>query len=794
MNWYHIKQILRSIRKNKFNSIIKILGIIFALVPALLIWSYVKHETSYDKHFNESEKCFRVVRNWQEDLKYTSSTPVPLVTELLKTYPQITAGTRIYTLHNNEAIYNNQIFREEVMLVVDSSFFNTLGMELLSGDKNSALKNAGSVAISKKTANKLFGNKNPIGETIKFEGSSFFSTSNIATVSGVFDDFPANSHLKGNYILSIHSSRIENAASHTNHNCMTYIRLNNAESESLIEEKFPKFMELFYGKDYYDYARTTYLLQPITDIHLNTTVNSNQYETAKGNYSSLYVFPALALLIILISSFNFINLTISEGASKRKIFGINKISGAGKFYFFKIYILESLILIIISFIFVIILLNIISPLFKSFVDRELDLSFFSDPVWIGTALLIILLIGIINGIFPAYLFSQKNMISYLRDKAGSPVGKNNIQRIFQISQFAICIFFIAGSMVVYKQLNYIDSTINKSLDKENILVIKNADKLDNKRDVFKSELKKISEISDASFCDEVPGVPSYSHWGHPVDSALFDSHIVVFNGDYDYFSTLKMQITEGRFFDPEFPSDQLGIVLNETAVKTLGWEDNPIGKRYSLRQIHPVIGVVKDIHFRSFHEETIPQGFLLQPKNTGSNLLVKFNNGKSVESMKKIQKLWTQFVSNRELHTSFLNEEFEFWYKTERNTGQLAILLAGIAIFLSSLGLLALVLQSINSRIKEIGVRKVNGARTFEIVRLLNSSFVKWVAIAFVFATPVAFWSMQKWLEKFAYKTTLSWWLFIVAGLATLIIALLTVSWQSWRAASKNPVEALRYE
>ncbi len=794
MNWYHIKLVLRGLSLKRFSSVIKVLGITLALVPAMLIWTYVKHESGYDKHFTDSEKIFRVIRNWQEDPKFGAYTAVPMLAAMVETFPEIESGTRIWPIFDQVALVNNKVYNEETILAADTSFFNTFGMELLEGDKNTALNNSGSVVISKTMATKLFGENDAVGQTIEFEGYGFSNDNKLFTVSGIFDDFPSNSHLKGNFILTLKSLGVYYQPNATNHTLMTYLRLNSPESEKLIEQKFPEFMASFYGQEYYDYARTTYKLQPISDIHLNSTVNYNRYETAKGNKSSLYIFPALAFLILLISSFNFVNLTVSEGSSRNKIFGINKISGAGKFYFFRIYILESLILTTLALIFAAVILQIISPTFKTFVNRDLDLAFFTNPYWIGGALIFTILIGLINGIYPAILFSSKNMIGYIQNKTGTLIKRNSLQRVFQVSQFAICIFFIVGSIVIFKQLNYINSRVGQSLDKENVLIIQNADKLGSKQEVFKSELKQISGISDVSLCREVPGINSYTHWGHPVDSAAVNAHIVVYYTDVDYLSTLKMQLVEGRYFDPNFPADNRSMVLNETAVKTLGWQDNPIGKRYKLNETYTVVGVVKDIFFRSLHQEILPQGFFLQGPNSADRTLIRINPGSTAESIKSIKNLWAQFSPEREIHYNFLNDEFDFWYQSESKTGHLALILAAIAIFLSSLGLLALVLQSISSRIKEIGIRKVNGAKAHEIIGMLNSSFVKWVVVASVITTPLSWWVMNKWLEAFVYKTTLNWWIFVVAGFATLLIALLAVSWQSWKAATRNPVEALRYE
>ena len=794
MNWYFFRQILRGINRNRFNSLVKVLGMVLAIIPAMLILAFIHHERSYDRNYPGYERIFRIIRNWQEDKKYEVYTSVPFLPALLLNFPEIETGTRIWPLYGQDAIVGSRIYNQDVMLAVDTSFFSTFGLDLIAGDKKSALHNPGSLIISKSLALNIFGKDDPIGKIIEFEGNRFSERNKLFTVKGVYNDFPSNSHFQGDLIVSLQSFVTSRNSSPLNHMLMTYVRLKNPENEKTVEEKLPKFMESFYGKDYYDYARSTYLLQPVNDIHLNTNVDYNEYETPKGSYSSTFIFPSLVLLIILISCLNFINLTVSEGVSRHREFAINKIWGAGKSYFFRTYIFESLLLTLFALIVALFILDLISPLFNNFVQRDIDLKLYRNPFWMGATLILALSIGVLNGIYPARLFSSKRMINYLKDKADPSVKQYYIQRIFQISQFAICIFLIFGSIVVFKQLRYIDKTTNQSLNSDAVLIIKNADKLGLKQEVFKTELKRINGILSVSICDEIPGLANYSLWGHPVDSAAFDTHLAVFYCDYDYLSTLNMQIVKGRFFDLGFSTDYKSVVLNETAVKTLGWEIDPLGKRYRLVDTFNVIGVVKDIYFESFHYGIKPQGFFLEPPNTGSHVLVKMRSEMVPDALYNVKKLWAEMVPDREIRSNFLNEDFDSWYKNERKTGQVALILTFIAIFLSGLGFLSLVLLSIHNKTKEIGIRKVNGAKALEILNLLNAKYIKLISVAFVIACPVAWYAMHRWLQNFAYKTEISWWIFALAGLITLGIALLTVSVQSWRAATRNPVEALRYE
>ncbi len=794
MTWYYLKQIVRSLYQKKFNSLVKIIGITFTVIPLILIWSFVSYESGYDRFLSGNENVYRVIRNWQEDKIFGTYTSVPFLPALLKDFPEIKTGTRLWPLLDHDVIIDGMVYNQEVMLAVDSSFFNTLGIDLLTGDKNKALADPGSVVLSKSMSAKLYGKDDPAGKIIEIEGNRISDRNRNFIVTGVYDDFPSNSHLKGNFILSLSTIISGRTYDPTNHMLMTYLRLNKPADKNSVEKKLPGFMESFYGKAYYDYARSTYLLQPVTDIHLDTGVNYNEYETAKGSKTSLYVFPSLVLLIILIASFNFVNLTISEGSSRLRSFGVSKIWGAGRVYFLRIYIYESLILTLAALFAAYFILSFISPLFVKFVERDISPDFYWNPLIAFATMVFALILGTINGLIPALRFSRKNMIEYLKEKTESSGKHHDIQTIFQIAQFAICVFLIIGSFVVFKQLRFITTKTNQSLDSENILVITNAEKLGSGNAVFINELRKMSAIKKASACGEIPGLVDFSHWGLPVDSAAFNSHVAVFYCDYDYLSTLDMQLVKGRFFDPAYSTDNKAIVLNETAVRTLGWENDPIGKRYRLSDTFRVIGVVKDIHFESFHHDIIPQGFFLSNPENARRILVKIEPGKEHEVLGSIGKLWSVMVPDRKIQYNFLDDDFDFWYKNERKTGQIAIMLTLLAVFLSTLGFLALLLIAVHRRTKEIGIRKVNGARVREIVCLFNSKYLKWVAASYLLAFPAGWYAMHKWLQNFAYRTDLSWWIFFLSGLIALGIAFLTVTWHSSRAASRNPVDSLRYE
>ncbi len=791
MIWYHIKIFFRNFRANAFNSIVKTLGLTVGLISLYFIFEYTRHENSYDKNFNNSDRIFRVIRNWQESEHFGSATSVPFLDAMKAKFPQIVCGTRLVAAKDVIVINEQHEYTEESIGFVDSSFFQTFNMSLIDGNTDKALTGFCALVISKSASKKYFGEENPIGKKLVFEGNDFNQINNTFTVTGVFNDLPVTCHMHFDLLLSIHSFRISNIQEHRDHCLTTYLRLHNPTDRDDIEKQFPEFMSNFYGNEYYTYARSEYRLEPIEEIHGNTHVGIASYETPKGNNANLYIFPVLGMLILLIASINFVNLSVGEGKYKSISFGINRLSGAGNYFFFRKFILESSLFAFLASLLAMFLIFVLSDSFRNLVSRPLELRLFSSLPVLIIYFVFSTLLGVIIGLVPSFIYASKSTITYLKGNTNTKGGMN-FSALSQIVQFSICIMLFAGSMIVFKQLSFISNKIENSLDNENVLLIKNPQQLGTHKTMFKQEVLNIPGITNVSLCIETPAYGGYSLYGYPIDPANIDVHVAQFRADKDYLKTFGIKLLEGRFFDEAY-DDKNSIVLNETAIKTLGW-DKPIGKRYSLGGDRTVIGVIEDIHFESLYYPIIPQGILLTNPEQASRILIKLQKENVAKSISQIQNVWTSFVPNRGMESSFLNSEFEFWYTTERKTGMLALILSAIAIFLSSLGLLGMVLNTIQTKIKEIGIRKVNGAKILEILGLLNRGYVIMIIISLIISIPLIYYLMNKWLTNFAYKTDLIWWVFILAGLLVLGITLLTVSWQSWRAAKRNPVEALKYE
>jgi putative ABC transport system permease protein len=427
------------------------------------------------------------------------------------------------------------------------------------------------------------------------------------------------------------------------------------------------------------------------------------------------------------------------------------------------------------------------------VERTLDRSMLYSTGHILAGIAIVMIIGLLAGLYPALILVSNNTTRDLEVwKEFKTIGVFFNSKLI-ILQYALCIFFLTGSMFVFKQFRYMDQETGKGFNKENILLVKNPWYLDSSHDAFKQTLRTNTNIIQVSSSESVPGIDNFSVWGHPVDSAIEDCHLTVIYCDYDYLNALGMKLKQGRFFDRSYSTDHLGIVMNETAIKRLGWTE-PIGKRYKLDRTYKVIGVVEDIHYESLHNPIEPMGMVLIAPGSESFISVRIKHGKTKEVISYIREAWKSFVPYRPLEYSFIDSEFDAWYKTDRKIGWITSLLSILAIVVSCLGLMGLMAYTVLRRTKEIGIRKVYGANSGDIHLLFIKDSSRWLLLAIVIATPAIYFAFRKWLQGFAYKTEISWWVFITAGLIVYLIALLTILWQSQKAANQSTVDSLRYE
>jgi putative ABC transport system permease protein len=790
---FHLKVFLKTLLKNKLLSLINLTGLALGFTVSILVLVFVSHELSYDDEFKSADRICRVIRNWQGSEKYGTDVSAPLAGALRAGIPEIIAATRLYCSRNNIILKDKDIFREKVILVVDSSFFEVFGIGLQTGNADHCLTGPGSVVISRSAASRLFHNSQPLGESIVIESGDLGTRGHSFSVTGVYEDFPESSHMRPDFLLSSSSFRFIDNPSPFNHFLQTYVLLESAGQRAGVEEKLPGFMKEFYGPEYYDYSGSTYLLQPIKDIHLNPNVYYAGYETSEGSYATVYFFPVLAVFIMIITLVNYVNLHTSQSLCRRKEIWLKKIFGASNLNELFLLVLDSILLCFAALAIAICLVELCFPAFERLTERQLDIGTLYSPLHALLGILTILVLGTLSGIYPAMVLISSNALNDKNMWSDFRTGGVFFSSRMIILQFALCIFFLISSFFVYKQFRYVNLETNRGLTKDNILLIKNPWYLRNSHAAFKDALMAHSSITDISSSENVPGIDQFSVWGHPVDSAAEDCHITVIYCDYAYANTLKLNLIRGRFFSPEYSNDNLAIVLNQAAVKKLGWAD-PIGKRYRLDTVYRVIGVVQDIHYESLHNKIEPMGMILIEPGSESFISMRIAPGHMQEATDFVKATWEMFVPDRPVELSFVDREFDFWYRTDRKMGIVTAILSVIAVIISCMGLLGLMIYTTIRRTKEIGIRKVNGANSMNIVSMFLLDTSKWLLVALFIAIPISWFAINKWLQSFAYKTTLSWWVFILAGLVVFLIAIGTIAWQSYKAATCNPVDSLRYE
>ena len=778
-----IKQILlfswRNLKKNKLFSFINILGLSLGLTCTLIIFLWVQHQLSYDRFHTNLDNLYKVS---YKDGGYTL--PRALAKHLKENYPEIKNTTVFWRWDDRKITFNKNGFYS-FGAFVDSTFFSMFSFPLIAGNKEKLFTNEESIVITEKLAKKIFGNENPIGKIVDYN-----QWKNL-TVTGVLKDLPSNTQIQFEYLMPIKLVSEQWRYTWNSNNSNIYAQLHENVSPKELDKKIADIINQFNK----DWNTTPLSLFPLADWNLY-----NLEGEAKITY--VYIFSFIALLILLIACINFINLSTAQSLKRTKEIFIKKVVGSKRTQLFAQFLTESVLTTFVSMLLAILFTEMMLPFVSQLLSADLQLIY--DLVHLGILVGLTILTALIAGIYPSLIMSSKKPIALLV-KGGTGFSARRQQSIFSkifsarnslvIFQYSLSILLIITGIIIYKQLNYIQNK-DWGYAKENVLIVKMGGALTNEFANIKQSLIGIPEVINVSYSAN----PNTS-WGNSSCTNKWNNLeqntavCIGTNGvDYDYAKTLGIKINEGRFLSKQFSTDaQNAIVINEAAVKAFNFE-NPIGKVINniFGDDYTVVGVMEDFHTESLRAQINPFGFIFD--ENGSHMYIKIASGNLVHTIENIKKKVSTIVPDDPFEFSFLDDQINSLYKTEKTTGILINYGTAIALFISCLGIFGLAIYNTQNRIKEIGVRKVNGAKISEILMMLNKDLVKWVAIAFVIASPIAYFAMTKWLENFAYKTELSWWIFALAGGIALFIALATVSWQSWRAATQNPVEALRHE
>jgi len=796
----YFKIAFRNLLRHKAFSAINILGLAVGMTACFLIFLYVSFETSYDNFHTKADRIYRIVSDVKTPSETIGSgiTVAPLAINLKKDFPEVEDAVRL-AADGFLVKKGNTKFQEERSVLADSTLFNVFDFPLAEGDKNTALKEPMSIVLSQTAAKKYFGDADPVGQQLLLTGAAIN-----ATVTGVMKDIPENSQIKADMLVSMSSYKqiygyATSDSEWTNHNYLTYILMKPNTDVKAFEKKLPAFMQFHHGEEAKKLQMyETLFLEPLRDVYLKSTHTG--FTPAKifttGNVNNVYIFSIIAVFILLIACINFINLTTARSAERAKEVGIRKVIGAARFQLAKQFIGESIIICLIAFIISVLLCALALPLFNQLAGKEISNSILNHPLHILMLFLLSIGIGVIAGFYPSLVLSSYKPVSVLKGRFSTGTKGLILRKSLVVFQFTISIILIAGTIVVYTQLNYMRSQdLGFSKDQE-IIINTNFDK---NKDAFKQSLSAVPGVLSTTYSSNVPGGGAASAYSQVENKAgeMQKTNLDLYAIDYDYINQYKLKVIAGRAFSKDFATDSTqAMIINESAVKLLGYSSpqEAIGRNFDQwGRKGKIIGVLKDFHYKSLQQIIQPLTMRIEPSGFGT-ISIKVSAANLPSTIKSIESKWNQIIPNRPFDYYFLDDFFNKQYKAEDNFGNLFFNFAALAIFISCLGLLGLSSYSTMQRTKEIGVRKVLGASVSNIVNLLSIDFIKLVLIAFVIAVPLVWYGMNKWLLDFAYRTSISWWVFALSGFASVFIALFTISFQAIKAAIANPVKSLRTE
>lgn len=801
----YFKIAIRNLWRSKGFSAINIIGLAIGIATCLIIMLFVQHELSYDRFNKKADRIVRVVFRGQvqgEKMKEANVFP-PVAQTLAKDYPEVQEATRISYGGSPMVTYNDKTFKENGFAYADANFFQVFTLPLLKGDAKTALVQPNTMIITKAIAEKYFGKENPIGKVLNLK-----SLNTSYKITGLIDKVPEKSHFHFDLFASMASLPDAKSNSWMTSGFYTYLVLPEGYDYRKLEAKLPQTLEKYMGPQIQQAMGMSLSqfksngnnleiqLQPLTDIHLHSDF-TNDFEPY-GDIRYIYIFSAIALFMLLVACVNFMNLSTASASKRSKEVGIRKVLGSLKSQLVWQFMLESIILTGIALMLAVVFVKLALPMFNQLSGKKLDMQLLENPLLLPGLLVLGLFTGFLAGSYPAFFLSSFNPVTVLKGTFTSGIKSRGLRSGLVVFQFFISIALMVSTAVVYQQLSYIQ---HKKLgyNKDQVLVLPETWLLGQKESVLRQQLQQDPRIASVTSSGYLPAGPSNgNNFFVYAENAASQIKTLRYEVDYHYIPTLGMQIKYGRNFSKDFATDSSGVILNETAAKALGWENNALGKTITradnngTKATYRVVGVVKDFHFKSLHERISP---LVMTLNSGYGTLILKTKTKDIAGLLiTIKSHWDKLNAEAPFSYSFLDERFNNTYRAEQNTGSILGIFAGLTIFVACLGLFGLATFTARQRNKEIGIRKVLGASVTGIVSLLSKEFLKLVAIAFIIAAPIAWFIMNKWLQDFAYRITMAWWIFALAALAAIVITVLTVSIQAIKAAVANPVKSLRSE
>ncbi|WKN41102.1 ABC transporter permease [Tunicatimonas pelagia] len=802
----YLKITLRNLANQKLYTFLNVLGLSIGIASCLMILLYVHHELSYDAFHEKAERIYRVGLNGKiaDQEVFTTNTTPPLAYTAVEEFPEVENATRIYTHWGNQVIrYGETVISEEDVYMADSTFFDVFSFPLLAGDAATALVDPTSIVIPEDVARKYFGDEPPLGKTLLLG-----SDKTPHTITGVLEKLPDNSHVHFSMLRSMSAVEYSRDDGWFNNSFQTYLLLHEGASSESLEAKLPGLVAKYVGpevqqflgvslEDFFEQGnKYGYFLQPLLDIHLHSDLQDEL--EPNGDITYIYIFAAIGFFIILLACINFMNLATARSANRAKEVGVRKTLGSMRVHLIRQFLSESVLLSLIATVLALVSAGLLLSPFNNLAGKEISSALFAEPWFLLSLLSLMLLVGLLAGSYPAFYLSSFRPVEVLKGKLKAGMKSSGVRNVLVVFQFFISITLIICTLLVYQQLEY-TRTKNLGFEKENMIIIDGAWRLDKgKQEALRQDLASQSAIVDASISNNVPpGVNNTTIFRKKGEEQ--DILVSTYDVDYNHLPTMKIELLEGRNFSRDFPTDTAAILLNEAAVREFGLDD-PLseeiryfgGGEYGSHLDLKVVGVFKDFNFETLRNNIRPLALMLTTQ--GSKISVRTAPGDVSATLATVEELWGQYASEEPFQYSFLDEDFDALFRAEQRLGQVFSVFTGLAILVACLGLLGLAAFMAEQRTKEIGIRKVLGASVANVVVLLSKDFTKLVVVAFIMAIPLAYFIMQSWLKGFAFKISIGPGTFILAGGAALLIAWLTVSWQSIKAASANPVKSLRSE
>ncbi len=797
----YLKVALRNLLKKKAYSAINIFGLGLGMACCMMILMYVEYERSFDNYHTKKDRIYRVIHGSQTDdlSNYWVWGNAPIGPALADNFPEIDKVLQFSGRSDILLTNGDKIYQEDGVFFMDSTAFDVFDWKLLKGNPKTALAAPFSIVLTESTAKKYFGDEDPLGKLLKGSESPGRANAGEYLVTGVMADVPANSHFNFNALLSLSTFRksIPDIFSMWGYvDFYTYFLVNDKFDKAKFEQKIPKFIAGYF-KDPKD--KYTIALEPLKDVYLRSAAQRQPGET--GSLSNLYIFSVIGLFILAIAIINFMNLSTARSMERGKEVGVRKSIGAGRVSLISQFLGESFVVVFMSMAVAVLLVVLALPGMIDITGRALDIKPFITPLNIALLVTGSFVIGIIAGSYPSFVLSAFSPVMVLKGINKSGKGGVILRRGLVIFQFSLSIALVAGTIIVYFQMDHI---LNKDLgfDKERMLIIDyNYDEQVNRnREVLKTEMEANAYILSAAFSRSVPG-SYFPNAGTEVQSPDGDNKIMngqpIFQVGVDFVDHFGLKLVAGRSYSRDHPSDTIGgLVINEAAAKQFGYT-NPadiIGKKYKQwGREGEIIGVVKDFNFTSLHRKIEPLTMPLEPYAC-RYLSLKVKSDNMAATIEEVHQVWNRIAPHRPFLYSFLDGDFAKQYEKDFSFRKLFTIFSCLAIFIACLGLLGLATYTAELRTKEIGIRKVLGANVANIVTLISKDFIVLILMSMLIATPVAWHFMNQWLNGFAYHIEIEFWVFLLAGLNALVIAVLTISYQAIRAALANPVKALKSE